>query len=296
MVSLDELRKLIVSHAGCADLAIDGLLLSSRDEPIAPIPGPVLMIVAEGVIRVVFGDRTYEYCAGQYLVASIDLPVIGHYVQASLSEPFVGFGLTFEPEEIAALLLEAGSDTQNRRDLAAGPRPGLAVSDVSSELLDSAVRLLRLLDHRTDLPVLAPIVKKEILWRLITGEQGATVRQLGLADSRLTHVRRAIQWIREHHTETLHIEDLARIAGMSTASFHRHFRAVTAMTPVQFQKQIRLHEARQLLLSEAHDVATTGYLVGYDSPSQFSREYRRLFGAPPGQDAARLRESRATSQ
>lgn len=169
------------------------------------------------------------------------------------------------------------------------------MSDAPGELLDPAVRLLRLLDHPADLPVLAPMIKREILWRLATGEQGAMVRQIGLADSSLTHISRAIHWIRDHHTETLRIADLARLAGMSATSFHRHFRAVTAMTPVQFQKQIRLQEARLLLLSNIHDVATTGYLVGYDSTSQFSREYRRRFGAPPGQDATRLRASRVTS-
>jgi transcriptional regulator GlxA family with amidase domain len=153
--------------------------------------------------------------------------------------------------------------------------------------------MMRLLDRPADAPVLAPLIKKEILWRLLTGPQGAMVSQIGLADSSLTHVGRAIRWIREHHAETLRIERLAQLAMMSPTSFHRHFRAVTAMTPVQYQKRIRLHEARLLLVDRTHDVATVGYLVGYESTSQFSREYRRQFGVPPGRDAGRLRRSTA---
>jgi transcriptional regulator GlxA family with amidase domain len=137
--------------------------------------------------------------------------------------------------------------------------------------------------------VLAPLVEQEILWRLLTGPYGAVVRQIGLADSGLSHVDQAIRWIRDNYAEPARIADLARLAGMSPSAFHRHFRAVTAMSPLQFQKRIRLQEARSLLVANAGDVAGVGHLVGYDSPTQFSREYRRLFGAPPGQDAARLR-------
>jgi transcriptional regulator GlxA family with amidase domain len=165
----------------------------------------------------------------------------------------------------------------------------MAVSDACDELIDAVVRLLRLLDHPRDLPVLAPMIEREILWRLITGEQGATVRHLGLADSSLTHVSRAVRWIRDHHAEALRVEDLARLSGMSVSAFHRNFQAVTALSPIQFQKQIRLQQARLLLVGNPDDVAGVGYTVGYDSPSQFSREYRRKFGAPPGRDAARLR-------
>jgi AraC-like DNA-binding protein len=166
---------------------------------------------------------------------------------------------------------------------------GLAVSDATPELLDPIVRMLRLLDHPDDLRVLGPGLQHEIVWRLLTGEQGALVRQIGIADSSLTHIARVIRWIREHFDEPLLIADLADVAGMSPSSLHRHFRSATAMTPIQFQKQIRLQAARGLLVSRAGDVAEIGYRVGYESPSQFSREYRKTFGAPPGQDGARLR-------
>jgi AraC-like DNA-binding protein len=153
------------------------------------------------------------------------------------------------------------------------------------------VRLLRLLDEPRDRAVLAPLVKCEILWRLITGEQGETVRQLGLADSSLSHISRAVRWIREHYAQPFRVEDVARLAGMSVSAFYRNFQAVTAMSPIQFQKQIRLQEARLLLATRPGDVTGVGHRVGYDNPSQFSREYRRQFGAPPSQDAARLRQA-----
>jgi AraC-like DNA-binding protein len=292
-VSLDELRTLIAANAGRDDLPIHGLFLAVTEQVTAPTPlltGPVAALVAQGAKRAVLGERTYDYRAGQYLVVSVDLPVIGNYTQASSAEPFLGVGLVLEPAAIAALLLE----TEHRDRVArAAAHPGIAVSDASAELLDATVRMMRLLDHPADVPVLAPMIKKEILWRLVTGPQGPMVRQIGLADSSLTHVGRAIRWIREHHTETLRIDELARLARMSPTSLHRHFRAVTAMTPIQYQKRIRLHEARLLLLDRTHDVATIGYLVGYDSTSQFSREYRRQFGAPPGRDAEHLRRSTA---
>ncbi|WP_078651660.1 AraC family transcriptional regulator [Streptomyces xylophagus] len=287
---LQELRALIDRHAGRAPLAVDGLRLTRADRPEAPtasLARPVLAVVAQGSKRLTLGDRVYDYGAGQYLVVSVDLPVAGHYTQAGPEKPFLACGLALEPAKIASLLLDAGTD--------ALPLPrrsaphGLAVCDAPAELLDATVRLLRLLDRPGDAPVLAPLIEKEILWRLITGEQGALVRQIGLADSQLTHISRAIRWIRDHHTETLRIEDLARLAGMSASPFHRHFRAVTALTPIQYQKRIRLQEARLLLMSSTEDVADVGFAVGYDSASQFSREYRRAFGRPPGQDAVRLR-------
>jgi transcriptional regulator GlxA family with amidase domain len=165
----------------------------------------------------------------------------------------------------------------------------MATGDAGPDLLDAAARLLRLLDHPSDAPVLAPLIEREILWRLLTGPHGGVIRQIGLAGSGLSHVSRAIRWIREHYAEPLRIADLARLTGMSPSAFHRHFRAITAMSPLQFQKRIRLQQARTLLVARPGDVAGVGHLVGYDSPPQFSREYRRLFGAPPGLDAARLR-------
>ncbi|MDO8210556.1 AraC family transcriptional regulator [Conexibacter sp. CPCC 206217] len=312
---LEELRTLIARHAQHGwRTAIEGVLVSSVSRPTAPeasTTGLVMALIAQGAKRLALGDRVHEYRAGQYLVASVDLPITGHFSEASPSEPALGFGLILRPSTIASLLLEAGEGDgagalggRLTSDAAVGGEairrarrpvapPGLTVSDASPELLDAVVRLLRLLDRPADLPILAPLAEREILWRLMTGEQGATVRQLGLTDSSLSHVSRAIGWIRDHHAESFRVEDLARQAGMSVSAFHRNFRAITAMSPIQFQKRIRLQEARLQLIANPDDVAGAGYAVGYDSASQFSREYRRQFGAPPGRDVSRLRAQAA---
>jgi AraC-like DNA-binding protein len=213
--------------------------------------------------------------------------VTGHAIDATPSHPTLGFGMTLEPAAIAELLLEAGPGDLPRST--ATPRPGIAVSDAPNELLDAIVRLLHLLDRPHDRKALAPLVKREILWRLMTGEQGDIVRQLGLADSSLNHIARAVQWIRENYTRPFRVEEVARLSGMSASAFYRNFQAVTAMTPIQFQKHIRLQAARLLLVNRPNDITGVGHRVGYDSVSQFSREYRRQFGAPPSIDAVRLR-------
>jgi AraC-like DNA-binding protein len=290
-MSLDELRELLERHAR-PDLAtaIDGVRICKADRTAAPVSsmsGTVLAVVARGGKRLALGDRVYDYAAGQYLVASVDLPVTWHFIDTVPGRPGLGFGMTLEPAVIAELLLQAGPG-----DLPQSPgtaRPGIAVSEAPEELLDAIVRLLRLLDRPRDRRTLAPLVKREILWRLITGEQGDVVRQLGLADSSLAHVRRAVQWIRENYASPFRVEEVAGLSGMSVSAFHRNFQAVTAMTPIQFQKHIRLQAARLLLANRPNDVTGVGHRVGYDSPSQFSREYRRLFGAPPSLDAARMR-------
>lgn len=290
-MKLDELRRLLARHARPdTTTAIDDVLISRVERSAPPSPsmtGTVLALIAQGAKRIALGDRVYEYRAGQYLVASVDLPITGHYTEVSPERPALGFGLVLRPETVAELLLRAAPG--DLPPAGGGAPSGLAVSDAPEELVDAVIRLLRLLDQPRDRAVLAPLIKREILWRVIAGEQGAVVRQLGLADSSLTHVARAVRWIRDHHTESFRVEDVAQLAGMSVSAFYRNFQAVTAMSPIQFQKQIRLQQARLLLATRGHDVTGVGNQVGYDSPSQFSREYRRQFGVPPSQDAARLR-------
>ncbi len=286
-----ELKALIARHARADETtAIDGVLLSALGrpgEPQASTSGTVMALIAQGAKRLAIGDRVFDYRPGQYLVASVDLPITGHYTHASADEPALGFGLILRPSAIASLLLEADAGPEPAR---AAPAPaGIGVADASPELLDAVVRMVRLLDSPGDRDILAPMIEREILWRLITGPLGQSVRQIGLADSSLTYVSRAVRWISEHYDKPFRVEDLARSCGMSTSAFHRNFHAVTALSPIQFQKQIRLQKSRLLLLNGADDVATAGYRVGYDSASQFSREYRRQFGLPPGRDAARLR-------
>lgn len=291
VVYLDELRALLARHAR-PDMStgIDGVLISKverQTEPSTSMSGTVLALIAQGAKKMALGDRVYEYRAGQYLVASVDLPVTGRFTQASAHSPALGFGLVLHPATVAELLLQAAPG--DLPPLPGGTPSGMVVSDGPDELGDAVVRLLRLLDRPRDVTVLAPLIKREILWLLLSGEQGAVVRQLGLADSSLSHIARAVRWIRDHYAEAFRVEDLARLSGMSVSAFYRNFQAVTAMSPIQFQKQIRLQEARLLLATHPNDVTGVGIRVGYESPSQFSREYRRQFGAPPSQDVAHLR-------
>ncbi|NJQ01843.1 AraC family transcriptional regulator [Streptomyces zingiberis] len=287
MAALDDMRKLLNRHARPdMSTAIDGIRVckfTPSGASVAGMSGTVLAVIAQGGKRLALGERLYEYRSGEYLIASADLPVTGHVLDTGdTGQPTLGFGMTLAPRALAELLLEA-----DPRDLPATPRttsPGIAVSTASSPLLDAIVRLLRLLEQPADRKILAPMVKREILWHLLRGEQGAAIRQLGLADSALAHINRAVRQIRENYATALRVEDLADIAGMSVSAFHRNFQTVTGMSPIQFQKRIRLQEARLLLAGRPSDITGVGLSVGYASPSQFSREYRRMFGTPPSKD------------
>jgi AraC-like DNA-binding protein len=289
---LKELQRLIAQHErsdGTLARVLPNMVLMSASAPTPPIVEivePMFALVAQGTKRVGLGDRVFDYSTGQYLIVSVDLPLDAHVAKASAEAPYLGLGFTLRPEVIAALLLEVETAPSVRSD-----PPGIAVSNLTDDLIDPMIRLLRLLNRPADIPVLATALEREILWRLINGPQGGLVRQIGLADSRLAQIGRAIRWIRSHYAEPIRIEELARLAGMSVTSLHRHFRGVTSMTPIQYQKQIRLQTARSRLMSAAADVAEVGSAVGYDSPSQFSREYRRHFGHPPGKDRKSLRKS-----
>lgn len=287
----DELNTLIARYARPdGTTPVEGVMLAEHSVSAEEFSttGTVMALIAQGEKRIALGDRLYRYGVGQYLVASIDLPITGQFVGASPTQPARGFGMLLHPPSIAELLLEAGADGVGRPG---GAPSSMIVSDAPAELLDAVLRLLRLFDRPRDLEVLAPQIKREILWWLVVGDQGATVRQLGLADSSLSHIARAVRWIRAHYARAFRVEEVAELSGMSASAFYRNFQAVTAMSPIQFQKQIRLQEARLQLAASPDDVAGVGFRVGYDSPSQFSREYRRQFGVPPSQDALQLHAS-----
>ncbi|OZM77859.1 AraC family transcriptional regulator [Pseudonocardia sp. MH-G8] len=289
MDSLDELRTLVRGRAVGAHQSVsvlDGVSLTVVEAPTPPVAAmtqPSFAVVAQGVKRTTLNGRHHDYQAGQYLVVTLDLPVTGQALEATAEDPLVVVSMTLTPAAVAPLLLEAPPAPRRRG------RPGIAVSTAPQELLDPIVRLLRLLDRPDDLRVLAPGLRTEILWRLLTGDQGALVHQIGATDGSLAHISRSIRWIRRHYDEPVAIAELADLACMSPSTFHRHFRSATSMTPIQFRQQIRLHEARTLLATRDADVAEIGYRVGYESPSQFNREYRRAFGTSPGRDAEAMR-------
>jgi AraC-like DNA-binding protein len=291
---LDELRSLVARHADPDSRPLrlmPNVILGEEVVPTLPCPHiikPMVSVIAQGAKRMDVADHSLAYRAGQYMVLPVDMPVDAHVVEASSTKPFLGFGLTLRAEAIAGLLVEAGSSRTPAKDSA-----GMTVSDLTDDLLEPIVRLLRLLDRPGDIPILGAALEREILWRMLTGPQGATVRQIGIADSRVARIGRAAQWLRHHFTETVRIEDVAAAAGMSITSLHRHFRAITSLTPIQYQKQLRLNAARTRLMAVREDVAEVGFAVGYDSASQFSREYRRQFGNPPGKDGAQMRANAA---
>jgi AraC-like DNA-binding protein len=296
VAALTGLLESITRHAGegrtrTALPAVSVICSPTITEPLGDVIEPTLSVIAQGVKETALNGRTFTYGPGQFLVVSVELPVIGHITHATVEEPFLAVVLELRPERIAALLLETAPAASARPGAVDATPAGIAVSDASGALIDAIGRLLALLDAPEDAAALAAGFEREVLWRLLTGPQGTTVRQIGLADSRLAHLARAIRWIRGHYNETLRVEELAALATMSVSSFHRHFRAVTSMTPIQYQKQIRLREARARLLAEPGDVTGIGFAVGYDSPSQFSREYRRMYGVPPSRDALALREA-----
>jgi AraC-like DNA-binding protein len=287
--SIDALCDLIERHARGPrfQTRIPGVRLLRSESPTYPMGvlyEPVVCFVAQGSKRLMLGGRTFEYDAAKYLIVSVDLPVTGGVHRATPEQPYLAMSLTLNSAALASLLVETGA-----ADAEVDCAPGMAVSAVTDDLLDAAVRMARLLDRPADIPVLAPIVQREILYRLLTGEQGGLLRQIALAESRTSRIGRAIAWIRANYAKPFSIDAVASEARMSPASLHRHFKAVTTMSPLQYQKQIRLQEARRMLVTHRTDVASIGFAVGYESPSQFSREYGRMFGAPPAADAIRLR-------
>ena len=287
----DELACLIdrwATEDGVRPTEIPRLSLARASRPTEPIHtlyGPALCVVAQGKKQVLLGEEVYPYDRDQHLVVSVDLPVIGQIVEACPEMPYLSFQLDLDASLLGELLVEAGLDG------AMGPHagPGLTLSPADPALLDAAVRLLRLLETPRDIGILAPLAEREILYRLLTGDQAPKARQIALADGSLGQVNRAIGWIKEHYRDPFRVEAVASEARMSSSALHHHFKAVTNMSPLQYQKRLRLQEARRLILGASLDAATAGFSVGYESPSQFSREYSRLFGAPPLRDTARLK-------
>lgn len=271
-------------------ITVPGLSLFRSDQPTEPATGmyePSICLIAQGAKRVILGDDEYIYDARHYLITSVHLPTIVQIITASKAKPYLGLRLMLEPREIAQMMLDSSLPPPRAQQLGRG----MATGEVTPPLLNAFQRLVDLLDNPEDIPILAPAIQREIIYRLLVGDQGMRLRQIATAGSQSQQIARAIDWLKGNFKRPLRVEDLAEQARMSTSTFHHHFRSMTALSPLQFQKNLRLQEARRLMLMEHLDAATAAYQVGYESPSQFSREYSRLFGQPPLRDITNLREA-----
>ncbi len=289
-------------HDGLHDTAIAPLQLIRASAPAQRLPSvyePGLCVVVQGRKQASVAGELFHYDPLNYLVISVTMPTVGRILEATPDRPYLCVRINLDPREVGGLVLEAdGAQGPGQAAAHAGdgppagrplqpidatPRPqrGLRVARVTEPLLDAVLRLLRLLDTPRDAAVLAPLALREIHYRVLTGELGPRLRELAAAGSHAQRIARAIELLKRRYAEPVRIEEVAEAAHMSASTLHHHFKQVTAMSPLQFQKHLRLHQARRLMLAEGLDAAAAGHRVGYESPSQFSREYRRLFGAPP---------------
>jgi AraC-like DNA-binding protein len=274
---------------GTHQSALPALALIRGSVPTVCMPvvlQPCLAIVVQGRKRALLNDEVFHYDALNYLVVSVTLPAMGQVVEATPEHPYLSLRLNLDLEEIARLVLELGS----RAPSPASTDRGLFVARLDEPMLDAVLRMVRLLDTPEDIDVLAPVVEREIYYRMLRGELGYRLVDLAQAEGGSHRIVRAIDWLKQHYAAPLRIEELADNVHMSPSALHHRFKAVTAMSPLQYQKHLRLHEARRLMFADGIECAIAAHRVGYESSSQFSREYRRLFGAPPRSEIARLRE------
>jgi len=289
---MQELAAILARHAtdDVTPSSVPGLTLyrfSRRQSAGMPlIYTPMVCVMAQGEKHVALGNRIFRYSANDYLISSLDLPVTGTIVRSSEEHPYLSFSLAIEPVALSEMVLDLPSTPQP-----VDPACALAIGRVDSPLHDACLRLVRLLDEPTMIATLAPLITREIFYRLLRGQHGSMLRQSFADSGRTAQIADAIRWIRSHFDEPFSSGTLAETVHMSVPSLNRHFRAVTAMSPLQYQKHVRLQEARRLLIAEGQDAATAAFNVGYASPSQFSREYVRAFGAPPRADTERLRHA-----
>ncbi len=274
-----------VGRTGICTTAMPHVSLIRADQPSTPTPAVYeasLCLIAQGSKRVSIGEHSVDYDAAHYLVVSVDLPLVGHVIDASPEKPYLCCKIDLDPAMLADLMVSEGGAVQ-RTDV-----PVLGLYPRDPDLIDAACRLVGLLDRPETIGALAPLIEREILYRLLTGPHGPMLRHVATAGSHLNQVSRAIAAIRRRFDAPIRIDEVAAEAGMSPSSLHAHFKAITHLTPLEYQKQLRLQEARRLMLASGATAGAAGFAVGYESPSQFSREYRRLFGAPPRADIERL--------
>lgn len=290
---LKELARLIASHTpteGVQSTEIPGLRLMRSVRPserMHTVSTPSLCIVAQGAKTATLGEESYRYDPATYLVTAVELPVVGTIVEASPQAPYLSVQLALNASDV--LDIAHGRTALPEIADAAQTVRGIFVNATTPPLLEGLLRLLRLLDQPEDIPILAPLMMKEIVYRVLQGEQGAFIQQFAVAGSHANGIAKAIRRIRDHYAEQISIASLAEEAGLSASALHKHFKKVTSLSPLQYQKMVRLQEARRLLLTETLGAAEAGYQVGYESPTQFTREYVRLFGRPPMSDVKHVR-------
>lgn len=268
---------------------LEGLFLARASSPLGLIHGvikPCFCVIAQGSKEFLLGDSHYRYDHDHYLIATLEMPLVSQILEAMPEKPYLSLRMNLTPSFVESVLEDAGQeslpDSANLR--------AMDVNFLNIELQDAVVRLVRLMDTPADVPVMMPLIKREIVYRLLMGKQGARLRQLAVQGSYMPHIARAVERIRQDYDQPLRIEELAHELGMSVSGLHHSFKAVTAISPLQFQKQLRLQEARRLMLSEDLDATRAAYRVGYRDPAYFNREYKSLFGVPPIRHVRRQRE------
>ncbi|MBD1869500.1 AraC family transcriptional regulator [Cyanobacteria bacterium FACHB-471] len=288
-----ELAELVDRHTHGRGNGIHATAIAQLElmrESVAPtvlraVYEPTLCIILQGKKETLLGKETYHYGAAQYIVVTVDLPLSGNIVEATPNQPYLCFKLSLDATQLWDIIDQLHRSSDQKESSVRG----LFVSDANAPLIECATRLTRLLDTPEDIPFLAPMMIREIYYRLLMGDQSEAVWQIATSGSHMQRIAEVIRQIKAEFTKSLSMDDLAKQARMSSASFHRHFKAVTSMSPLQYQKQLRLLEARRLMIAEDADATHAAYQVGYESPSQFNREYSRMFGAPPKKDIERLR-------
>jgi AraC-like DNA-binding protein len=260
---------------------------SSPSEPCHSVSIPAFCTIAQGSKEILLGSDRYQYDPMHYLLATVELPIVSQIFEASKAQPYLSLRLDLDPTLVGSVMVEAGYPSpQSRANVKA-----IDVSPLDASLLDAVVRLVRLLDTPSEAQILMPLVTREIIYRLLIGEQGSRLRHIAVLGGYTHHIARAVDRLRKDFDQPLRIESIARELGMSISGFHHHFKSVTAMSPLQFQKQLRLQEARRIMLGQNLDATSAAYRVGYDDASHFNREYKRFFGKPPMRDVERLREA-----
>jgi AraC-like DNA-binding protein len=260
---------------------------STAGERVHSVGDPSFCVIAQGSKMIMLGEETFRYDPAHYLISTMELPLIGEIVQASRQQPYLSFRLVLDPSVVTSVMVESAM-AQPRGD--GSSVNAIDVSPLDANLLDATLRLVRLIDSPREYRALSPLIIREIVYRLLTGAQSNCLRHLATFGGQAHRMVRAVEKLRNNFDKPLRIEGVARELGMSVSGFHAHFKAVTAMSPLQFQKQLRLQESRRLMLSENLDAAEAGFRVGYEDASHFNREYKRHFGEPPIRDIERLRE------